>query len=172
MSDNGTAFFPFRFEGPIESHALGTMRYTVIWLPEHLQPDLPLARFPRLRISGELNDEPLTGAWQPSSGRWYLMLSKPLLKATGLFVGATAELRFRVEPQEDVETPILLDRALEQNAAAKEAFEALTAGKKRALAHFVAAAKTAPTLSRRVAQCVSWLVRREADIRNLPKQEI
>jgi hypothetical protein len=172
MSDDATAFFPFRFEGPLTSHALGTMRYTVIWLPEQLHPDLPLARYPRLRISGELDDEPLTGAWQPSFGRWYLMLSKPLLKATGLFVGAIAELRFRVEPQDEVETPIPLHRALEQNAAANEAFEALTAGKKRALAHFVAGAKTAPTLSRRVAQCVCWLMRREVDIRTLPRQEI
>ena len=113
MSDDGTAFFPFRFEGPIVHHALGSMRYTVIWLPEQMHPDLPLARFPRLRISGELNDEPLTGAWQPSLGQWYLMLSKPLLKATGLSVGAIAELRFRIESQEEVDIPVSLHRALQ-----------------------------------------------------------
>lgn len=170
MLEQGAAYFPFCFNGPVEHHDLGTFRYTVIWLPEHLAAYLPLDKHARLRISGELNDEPFTGAWQPSRGRWYLMLGKPLLKATSLVVGSLAELRFRVEPQDEVETPIILSRALEQDVRAAEAFAALTAGKKRALAHFVTAAKTAPTLTRRVAQCLRWLANGETDIRLLPKQ--
>ena len=170
MSGEAEAFFPFCFEGLIEQHDFGSMRYTVIWLPEHVAADLPFNGQSRLRISGELNDEPLIGAWQPSRGRWYLMLGKPLLRATGLKVGATAELRFRVEPQDEVDTPDPLRRALEQDVSASKAYAALTAGKKRALAHFVAAARSAGTQSRRVAQCLCWLSNGETDIRLLPKQ--
>jgi hypothetical protein len=105
------SYFPHAFTGPIEHHDLGTYRYTVLWLPEDIAAQLPLAEHPRLRISGELNDAPCQGAWQPSRGRWYLMLGKPLLKTTGLSVGCLAELRFRVEPQDELEVPTLLATA-------------------------------------------------------------
>jgi hypothetical protein len=163
------SYFPHAFTGPIEHHDLGTYRYTVLWLPEDIAAQLPLAEHPRLRISGELNDAPCQGAWQPSRGRWYLMLGKPLLKTTGLSVGCLAELRFRVEPQDELEVPTLLATALAANAAAQDRWDALTPGKRRALTHHVAAAKTAPTATRRVAQAVAWLEMGETDLRKLPK---
>lgn len=167
-----SAFFPYCFSGPIEHHDLGTMRYTVIWLPPEIAAELPFDRQPRLRISGELNDVPLTGAWQPCRGRWYLMLGKPLLRSTGLVVGCEGELRFRLEPLDEVDVPPLLREALGRVEAAQAAFEAMTAGKQRALAHFVAAARTSPTQVRRVAQCLAWLAAGETDIRSLPRQSV
>lgn len=162
-------YFPFGFTGPIEHHDLGTYRYTVIWLPEEVAAELPLAEHPRMRISGELNEHPVTGAWQPSRGRWYLMLGKPVLRATGLSVDCLAELRFRLEPPDGVDVPALLARALEQDKRASERWEALTAGKRRALAHHVGSAKTGATAVKRVAQAVAWLTTGETDIRRLPK---
>ena len=164
-------YFPFSFTGPIEHHDLGTYRYTVIWLPEEVAAELPLAEQPRLRISGELNDHPIAGAWQPSRGRWYLMVGKPALKATGLSVDCLAELRFRIEPQDEVEVPPLLAGAMDRDARASERWHQLTPGKRRALAHHVGSAKTGATAAKRTAQAVAWLATGETDLRRLPKLE-
>lgn len=163
------SYFPYAFTGLIEHHDLGSYRYTVIWLPDELAAMLPFAEQPRLRISGELNEVPLTGAWQPSRGRWYLMLGKPLLRATGLSVDCFAELRFRLEPQDEVEVPMLLAHALGENEAASARWQELTPGKQRALSHHVFSAKTGPTAARRVAQALMWLESGETDLRRLPK---
>ena len=149
-----------------------TYRYTVIWLPEEIAAQLPLSEAPRLRISGELNEHPVTGAWQPSRGRWYLMLGKPVLKATGLTVESLAELRFRMEPQDEVEVPALLARALDQDTEAAARWSALTPGKRRALAHHVGSAKTGSTAARRTAQALAWLSGGETDLRKLPKIDV
>lgn len=71
------SFFPYAFTGLIEHHDLGTYRYTVLWLPEEVAAELPFSDQSRLRISGELNDHPITGAWQPCRGRRYFMLENP-----------------------------------------------------------------------------------------------
>ena len=166
------SYFPFAFTGLIEQHELGTYRYTVLWLPEDVASELPFADHPRLRMSGELNDYPCTGAWQPSRGRWYLMLGKPLLKATGLSVGCFAELRFRIEPQDEVEVPVILAQALQGNPAAAARWDAMTPGKHRALSHFVQSAKRRATVVRRVAQVALWLETNETDLRTLPKMPV
>jgi len=163
--------FPHSFEAMVEPHDLGTYRYTVVFLADDLVPQLPLIDHPRLRISGEINDHPMNGAWQPSRGRWYLMLSKPLLRATGLEIGLTAEVRFRVEPHDQVEMPDALVRALQASAEAQARFDALTAGKQRALSHRVLSAKTAPTEARRVGEALDWLETGETDLRKLGKIE-
>lgn len=165
----GYELFPFSFTGPIERHDLGTYGYTVMWLPGDIAAQLPLVEHPRLRIGGELNDHPCTGAWQPSRGRWYLMLGKPLLKATGLSLGCLAELRFRVEDQDAVDVPALLAQTVAANEVAAVRWSVLTPGKQRALSHYVLSAKTTATVSRRVAQCVLWLETGETDLRRLLK---
>jgi len=166
------SYFPFGFTGPVEHHDLGTYRYTVMWLPRDMAAQLPLSEHPRLRISGELNDHSLSGAWQPSRGRWYLMLGKPLLKATGLSVGCLAELRFRVEPQGEVDVPALLAQAIARSETAARHWAALTVGKQRALGHHVLSAKTDGTAARRVAQVVLWLEAGESDLGRLPRIEV
>ncbi len=161
--------FPYQFEAVIEPHDLGTYRYTVVFLAEDLAAELPLAEHPRLRISGEINDHPIAGAWQPSRGRWYLMLSKPLLRATGLDIGMTAEVRFRLEPQDQVELPASLVRALIGNPLAEARFQELTPGKQRALTYRILSAKTAATEARRVAEVVDWLAIGATNLRLLGK---
>lgn len=163
------SYFPFAFTGPIERHDLGSYAYTVLWLPDEMAVHLKLAEHTRLRISGELNEHPCAGAWQPLRGRWYLMLGKPLLKATGLAVGCQAELRFRIEPQDTVEVPPTLKHALSRSSPATDRWNALTPGKQRALSHFILAAKRGETHTRRVAQAMLWLKAGETDLRRLPK---
>ena len=153
----------------IEPHDLDTYRYTVVFLPDELAATLPFAADPRLRISGEIADHPMTAAWQPCRGHWYLMLSKPLLKAVGLTIGMTAEVRFRLEAQDDVEMPASLLQTLGENGAAQAHFDTLTPGKQRALAHRVLSAKTEATQTRRVGEVVRWLAECETDLRRLGK---
>ncbi|HEY8564882.1 MAG TPA: DUF1905 domain-containing protein [Beijerinckiaceae bacterium] len=83
-----------------------------MFLPPDLAAALPFRDEPRLRASGEIGEVPFAGAWQPSKGRWYLMLSKKLLRDGGFAVGDRVEVRFRLEPQDEVDAPATLLRAL------------------------------------------------------------
>jgi hypothetical protein len=73
-------WFTHRFETAIVRHAVGSMRDTVVLLDAALHDTLPLQEHPRLLVEADVGGVPLKGAWQPSGGRWYLMLPKaPLL---------------------------------------------------------------------------------------------
>jgi hypothetical protein len=152
-----SGFFPHEFTTRVTRHDVGTYRYTVVFLPEEIAVRLPLDRHPRLRVSGEVGEVPFSGAWQPVRGRWYLMLSKELLRDAGLGPGATATVRFRVEDQDAVEVPEALRLALEADLAARGAWEGMSAGKRRGLAHRVGSARTAATAARRVAEVLAAL---------------
>jgi len=151
------SYFPHAFEGRIVHHDVGTYRYTVVFLPPDLAAALPLDESPRPRFSGEIGEVPFAGAWQPVRGRWYAMLSKAVLRAGGFKVGDEAEVRFRVEDPERVDVPGPFAQALAADPAAAAAFAALSAGKRRGLAHRVAAAKTASTAQRRVDEALAIL---------------
>lgn len=149
--------FPYTFEADVVYHHLGTYRYTVVFLPEGLREILPLSEFPRLRIEGELNRKPFEGAWQPSRGRWYLMLGKRLLRQARLEVGDRATVAFRVVDQSTVEVPRELQFALDANSQALAAWQAMTPGKQRGLAHKVASAVRPETRAGRVEDIVEAL---------------
>lgn len=150
-------WFPHVFETQIVHHDLGTYRYTVVFLDDEIASVLPFAEQPRLRISAEVAEVPMSGAWQPSRGRWYLMLGKPLLKAAGKQVGDGVEVRFRLEEPDTLELPETLSRALDADPAIRSAFELQTIGKQRALAHRIASAKTTATAMKRIAEVVDAL---------------
>ncbi len=151
------SWFDHAFETRIVHHDVGTYRYTVVFLDPDLAARLPFDRHPRLRFSGEIGEAPFAGAWQPVRGRWYAMLSKGVLKAAGLSVGDLVEVRFRIEDPDHVEVPDALARALARDAAAGAAFAALSAGKRRGLAHMVLSAKTPETERKRVAEVIGTL---------------
>ena len=150
-------FYPYGFETRIAHHDLGTYRYTVVWLDADIAAELPFEGQSRLRIAGEVAEVPIEGAWQPSRGRWYLMLGKPLLKAAGKGVGDAVEVRFRLAPPDDLVLPEALERALDADPQARAAFELQTLGKRRALAHRVGSAKGAATVARRVTEILDAL---------------
>ncbi|MEO0987757.1 MAG: YdeI/OmpD-associated family protein [Cyanobacteria bacterium J06639_14] len=151
------SFYQYEFTGQIVTHNLGTYVYTVVFLPPDLQDELPLNKYPRLRMSGEIGEVPIEGAWQPSKGHWYLMLSRPLMKAGNYSLGDEVDVRFNVVDQDAVEVPDELALALDRDEAASQAWDQLTPGKRRGLAHRVASAKTAPTRSRRLAEVLNSL---------------
>ncbi len=143
------SFHSFGFEGMV-----GTLDYekhlsSVISLPAEIAAQLPLAVHPRLRVEGEINDYPFSGALIPSSQGHHLILGSVRLKATGLKVGMPVELRFNIADQDGVDVPEELLGALFADKAAQQAWDALTPGKQRGLAHFVGSAKTEATLEKR-----------------------
>ena len=149
------SWYPQVFEGEIARHGVGRGRklwYTVVFLPPDLAETLPFDRHPQLRVEGELADLPFKSAFiSAGDGRYYMMVSPETLKAAALAVGHTVEVRFRVADQEAVDVPEALADALADDEEASLAWDALTTGRRRALAHHVATAKTDPTRNRRVA---------------------
>ncbi|MEM6617278.1 MAG: YdeI/OmpD-associated family protein [Pseudomonadota bacterium] len=160
MTDT-VSYFPHVFETQIVRHDVGSYAYTVVFLDPDIAPQLPFDQHSRLRMSGEINDIPFEAAWQPVRGRYYAMLSKPVLKAGDLALGDWVEVRFRLEDQEAVDVPADLRHALSADIEARDAFDALTAGKRRGLSIWIDSAKRAPTRAKRISATLDILHGRE-----------
>lgn len=148
-------WFPHHFEGRVVHHDLGTYQYTVVFLPPDIAAELSFDATPRLRFTGEFNDLPFSGAWQPVRGAWYVMLSKPLLREAGVGVGDLVQVRFRIEDPEAVDVPVALTQAIGEDEKASAAWASLSAGKQWAFAYRVAGAKSAPTSDRRISEVIA-----------------
>jgi len=164
-----TGFYPHAFTAEIVDHDVGSerYRYTVVFVPDAVKADLPLAQFPKLRIAGEVDDHPIDAAFTPVRGEHYILLSKRLLAAIGKRLGDTVELRFRIADQDAVEVPERLAAALERDAGIRALWAAATPGKQRALAYMVASAKRAATQDQRIAK-VAAVLRGEIDLNGNP----
>jgi Bacteriocin-protection, YdeI or OmpD-Associated/Domain of unknown function (DUF1905) len=149
------SWFTHEFEAPIERHGVGRSRkvwYNVVFLPDRLAIELPFERHPQLRIEGEIAEVPIKSAFIPAGGgRHYLIVSPDTLKSASLGLGQIVEVRFRVGDQAAIDIPDNLQRALSNDQLSNEAWNKLTPGRKRALAHHVNMAKTEGTRMRRVA---------------------
>lgn len=147
-------YFDHEFEAPIVRHDVGSerYRYTVVFLPRDLIGALPLDDYPRLRISGEVEDYPFEAALTPVRGEWYILLSGKLLKAIGKRVGDVVSVRFRVADQDAVDVPPALQAALSGDSGMQTIWDGLTAGKQRSLAYRVASAKREATQAKRIAE--------------------
>ncbi|MBY0335030.1 MAG: YdeI/OmpD-associated family protein [Acetobacteraceae bacterium] len=156
------SLYPHAFEGALQRHGVGRDRkvwYAVLFLPPALAAELPFDRFPRLRVEGEIADQPVSGAWMPvGDGRRYFIVSPEVRKAAGAGLGAVLEMRFRVADQDAVEVPEALVRELERRPDLRARWDALTPGRRRGLAHLVRGARTEPTRQRRVAEVVAAIL--------------
>lgn len=153
--------FPYLFDSPIVPHDVGSYAYSVVFLPEEMNEDLPFDQHPRLRIEAEVGSTPFAGAWQPTKGRWYLLLSKRFLKSAGLELGDWVTVRFRIADQNAVDMPESLRKALDEDDHANATWKKLSPGKRRSYAYRVSSAKTAATQTRRVAEVLESLVLKE-----------
>lgn len=147
------AYFDHEFEALVTYHDVGSTRYqyTVVWVPTETADQLPLAKYPRLRVVGEIDDHPIEAALTPVRGRWYVLLSKALLQAIERHVGDRVTVRFAIADQDAVDVPEALATALAHDEEHRELWTGLTPGKQRALCYMVASAKTLPTAQKRVA---------------------
>ncbi|MGF1451826.1 MAG: YdeI/OmpD-associated family protein [Opitutales bacterium] len=150
-------YFTHRFNGRIARHDFGRFAYTVMYLPAEMEPELPFARFPRLRVDAMIDGIPFHDAWQPYSGRRFLILSKAVLRRGRWEFGDPVTVRFCVVDQNAVEVPVELQLALDRSEGARRFREALTPGKRRGLAHRVSSAKTEATRLKRVAEVLESL---------------
>ena len=162
-------FYPFAFSAEIVPHDVGsdTYRYTVIFVPEEIKDELPLDKYPKLRVSGEIEDFPIEAALTPVRGRHYILLSKRILTAIGKKLGDEVEIRFRIADQDAVDVPEALAQALEGSTVERDLWQEATAGKRRALSHMVATAKRAETQKKRVEK-VFAVLRGEIDLNGNP----
>jgi hypothetical protein len=149
------SYFTHRFDAPIVRHGLGHLQHTVLWLPSELARELPFAEHPRLRIEADVSGYPLHAAWQPAGGRWYLLLSRRVMKDAGFTIGDVVEVSFRLASPDRVEVPEELGEALRKDRRASKAWDALTSGAKRGHAYRVASAKRAETRAARVAEVLA-----------------
>jgi Bacteriocin-protection, YdeI or OmpD-Associated/Domain of unknown function (DUF1905) len=152
------AYFTHRFEATVSLHPVGTYNYTVVYLDPGLHASLPLTETPRLRIEADISGVPVKGAWQPSGGRWFLMLPKSTIKKSGIAIGMVVEVAFKLVPQDEVDTPAELSAVLQVTPKALQAWSALSAGKQRGLAHMVASAKRPETRQARVGRVIAVLL--------------
>jgi Bacteriocin-protection, YdeI or OmpD-Associated/Domain of unknown function (DUF1905) len=143
------SFYSFGFEGVVDTLDYEKYLYSVIYLPAEIAAQLPLAVYPRLRVEGEINEYPFSGAFIPSSQGHHLILGSARLKAMCLKVGMPVELRFNIADQNGVDVPEELLGALFAHKGTQQAWAALTPGKQRGLAHFVGSAKTEATREKR-----------------------
>jgi len=159
----------YDFEGRIDRFGVGRERkvwYTVLFLPDGLATALPFGRFPRLRVEGEIADVPVAGAWMPTGdGRRYFIVSPRVLKDAGVGLGDLVEMRFGIADQDAVDVPAALADALVRDEGARAAWDALTPGRRRGLAHRVHGARTPETRARRVAEVIAELNGRRASVR-------
>ena len=143
--------FAFEFVGRVAAYSLGPWTYSVVFLVDEVARELPLGENPRLRVRGEIEEFAFSGAWQPTGGKWYLKLSKQLLKQGGFGIGDWVSVRFNIDDQSAVDLPEGLAEALAVDAELRAAWEKLTPGKQRSWALPVAQAKGAATISKRIA---------------------
>lgn len=163
------SYYPFEFEAPVEYHDVGSEKYayTVVFIPSEMTAELPLKTYPRLRVSGEVQDHPIEASLTPVRGRWYILLSKRILNAIDARVGDLVNVRFNVSDQDAVEIPPYLSDALDAHPTERTLWNAATPGKRRGLAHRVASAKTDSTRQKRVEE-VFGILRGELDMRGKP----
>ena len=152
------SYFAFEFEGVIQHHNVGTYVYTVVFLDPAIAAQLPFDKHPRLRMRGEISDHPIEAAWQPVRGQYYVMLSKPLLRAAELAVGHRAVMRFSLVDQNAVDIPADVQHIIVNNAQFGAHWLALSAGKQRGFMHWVGEAKTTQTRTKRINILVDGLI--------------
>jgi Bacteriocin-protection, YdeI or OmpD-Associated/Domain of unknown function (DUF1905) len=147
----------FEFESEIVKYDFGKYYYTVVYIPAQLIDQLPLGKHPRLRIQANVSGIWFRGALMPDKGRWYLMVSRKILKQIDKQLGQMIKVRFEIDDQEAVEITQELRRFLGQNPELKTKWDALSAGKRRGLAHRISQAKTQATLDKRLVELEEWL---------------
>lgn len=168
MSEDDT-FYPYSFEAEIEKFGVGKTRkiwYNVLFLPDELRAELPFSEFPKLRVEGEIADVPIANAFIPAGdGRNYVIVAPNVMEDGGVALGDFVEMRFRIADQNHVDIPELLSAALDEDAAAKDAWENLTPGKQRMVAQHIFSAKTEKTRSKRTTEAVEAVLNFGGDLR-------
>jgi hypothetical protein len=109
-------------------------------------------------VRGTVNGTPLRTRLSVYGGRTYLGLRAEIRAAAGIEVGdRVAVVLERDDAPREVEVPPALDAALDGDAAARAAYDALAFTHRREYAEWIASAKREETRERRVAKALEML---------------
>ena len=138
------------FEAAVEPLVWGRSTYTILRLPQPVAEALNLAG--AKRVAGEIAEHPVNLALikAPVVDGVFVWAGQSLLSRTGIAPGDVVEVRLRPAPPDEVETPHDVDAALQHNGLT-EAWQALTAGKRRGLLYQIETAKRPETRAKRIA---------------------
>jgi hypothetical protein len=149
----------YYFEAQVSAFDFGKYAYTVVWLPADIKEQLEFPKFQRLRVNALVNDLPVDGSFQPAGeGRLYLILGKALLKKLRLSVGSALTVSFVIGDPDEVTLPPALREALDEDSDFEAAWQAMSAGTRRAFAHRIGSAKGHDTIGRRVEEVRDWVM--------------
>lgn len=157
LGANAESDYPYDLETPLicrTDDAWPGVR--VLQLPASVCAKLGLQS--RQRIVGEVEGVPVEGALNPDGqGGLFYIVSPEIRRLGQLDDGQVVSFRFRLDDPGRVSVPDRLARVLERNPELNAAWEALTPGRRRGLAHQLASAKTQATQEKRLEQLVDLL---------------
>lgn len=147
------------FEARIVPMEWGNGVYTVLPLPDEVYRELKAQSATRVEV--ELNDYPFNLAITraPAIDQAFLYTGKKVLAEASLAPGQDIEVRLRKADPNVVDVPEDVRLAIRQSGAI-EAWNATSAGKKRALLHPVLSAKRQQTRTTRIAKLIAHLLDR------------
>ena len=128
----------FRFQtklAPIEA----VFMKSAIFLPKEIVRQLPEGR---VRVKGTCNSIPFALAVQHlKDGARYFSVSGPLRKAAGIQIGDRVTVSFHLVDPDKLDVPEALQAVLDQDDAARKAWDKLTTGYRRSLIHYITSVK-------------------------------
>lgn len=113
-----------------------------------------------VRIS--INETDFTQTLVKYAGEWRLYLNTPMRKAAGKDVGDKITIAIEYDPSER-STPLhpKLQKALEENGAAKEKFESLPPSRQKEIARYINNLKSEESVDRNIERAIRFLLGRE-----------
>lgn len=149
----------YYFDAQVSAFEFGKYAYTVVWLPADVKEQLEFPKSQRLRVNALVNEYPVDGSFLPAgNGMHYLILAKAVLKKLGLSLGSPISVSFVIAYPDEVTLPPALHDALAEDGDFEAAWQAMTAGTRRAFAHRIGSAKGHDTIGRRVEEVCDWVM--------------
>ena len=91
-------------------------------------------------------------------GVWRLYINGPMLKASGLKIGDTANIQIEFDPRpRDVQMPPPLASAFQKNQKARAAFDKLTPSRQKEILRYIGSLKTQESIDENVSRILSHL---------------
>ncbi len=113
-------------------------------------------------IKGSVNDIPYKQTLVKYSGDWRLYINTSMLKNSPKRIGELIEISVTYdEEKREIEMPALFAKALNENLAAKTAFDNLSASRRLEIVRYLANLKTEQSLVKNVERAIQFLLGKE-----------
>ncbi len=140
-----------KFEGSVTRVSFGKLTFTVIFLPDEIYKKLKHNQKGRIRAEVTIKGVSHHCGIQPAGeDRYFIMLSKKLLKEMRLKVGDEIDVQIARTDPDRVDLPEELEQALKKDKGLKKSWEKLTPGRRRSYVHMISTAKLKETRLKRI----------------------